>query len=60
MEDPKQQWKYSYLFLLDESKAFDTANQKKLFEIVEETILEPDELHLLKILAKKLEINVKS
>ena len=34
--------------------------KKKLFEIVEKTILEPDELHLLKILAKKLEINVKS
>ena len=47
-----------HLLLLDMSKAFDTVNREKLFEILENT-LEKDELHLLKILTKEPRIQVR-
>ena len=40
------------------SKAFDMVNRKKHFEHLE-TILDPDELHLLSVLANRPQISIK-
>ena len=47
-----------YILLLDMSKAFDTVDRKKLFELFEK-FLSPDELHLLSILSRCPKIQVK-
>lgn len=47
-----------YILLLDMSKAFDTVNRKILFEKLE-TVLDPDELHLLDILINDVKIRVR-
>ena len=47
-----------HLLMLDMSKAFDTVNRKTLFEILSE-ILDPDELHIMKILTENVKLRVK-
>ena len=47
-----------YLLLLDMSKAFDTVNRNKLFDALE-TILLPEELHLLHLLTNNVKLQVR-
>ena len=47
-----------YLLLLDMSKAFDTVDRNKLFQILE-TLLLPDELHLFDILTNDCKLQVR-
>ena len=47
-----------YLLLLDMSKAFDTVRRGKLLKDLQE-ILQPDELHMMPLLIKDVNLRVK-